>query len=145
MVRPTHIIIHHSLTKDSATVSWGAIRKYHMETLGWKDIGYHFGLELIGDHYEVLMGRTLSEDGAHCKEGGMNRCGIGICVAGNYDIDDLPEPALALLVRLVRSLQAVFVIPAANVQRHSDYATYKSCPGTKFPWQRFKEAISGPA
>lgn len=136
-MNPTHIIIHHSLTEDGKTVSWDAIRWYHVNTNGWTDIGYHLGLELVGNHYEILMGRMLDQVGAHCKEGGMNNCSIGICVVGNFDLAPVPPAQFDLLVRLVRSLMVLFEIPVSNVRRHTDFAPYKSCPGTKFQWGEF--------
>src|SRR5687767_4288274 len=126
-MKPSAIIIHHSLTRDSGTVSWGAIRKYHMETLGWNAIGYQLGIEKIGDQYEILMGRMLDEVGAHTK--GLNAKSIGICIVGNFDEEELPREALELLLTLCRSLMDIFGIPVENVKRHSDYAD-KTCPGT---------------
>jgi N-acetylmuramoyl-L-alanine amidase len=138
---PSYIVIHHSLTKDGQTVSWGAIRKYHVETLGWNDIGYHFGIELINDHYEILVGRMMTEVGAHCKEQGMNNRSVGICVVGNFDVDILNTLQMEMLVKLVKSIKAVFAIPKANVKQHHEYASYKSCPGTQFPWDQFIGAL----
>ena|SRR4030042_4064601 len=138
---PDHIIIHHSLTKDNQTVSWNAIRKYHVETNGWRDIGYHYGIELIGEHYETLVGRMQNEIGAHCKEDSMNNRSLAICVLGNFDLVEVPAVQFALLIRLVRSLQECFRIPKEFVKRHTDYAPYKSCPGSKFQWSRFINSI----
>lgn len=136
-MKPTHIVIHHSLTKDNQAVNWSAIRWYHTNTLGWVDVGYHYGIELVGSCYEALVGRMQDEMGAHCKEGGMNRCSLGICCVGNFDLGGPPQAQMDLLVRLVRSLMVSFGIPKDNVKRHSDYAGYKSCPGKLFPWQEF--------
>jgi N-acetylmuramoyl-L-alanine amidase len=135
-MRPEFIVIHHSLTEDGQTVSWGAIRKYHLQQ-GWQDIGYHYGIELIGDHYEILMGRMPDQAGAHCKESGMNQKSLGICLVGNFDIAPPPAPAMDRLVELVQSLRNEWMIPLANIKRHSEFATYKSCPGKLFPWAEF--------
>ena len=138
---PRFIIIHHSLTEDGATVSWGAIRKYHVNEQHWEDIGYHYGVELINDHFEVLMGRMPDQVGAHCKENGMNNLSLGICMVGNFDLAEPPAPQMALLIKLVRSLQDVYKITPDRIKPHREYATYKSCPGAKFPWDRFLAAL----
>ena len=135
-MKPTHIVIHHSLTDDSRSVSWEAIRKYHLQQ-GWHDIGYHYGIELVGDHYEIFSGRRPDQSGAHCKEGGMNARSLGICLVGNYDHIRPPDQALALLATLVKSLQNTWGTPLTNIHRHSDFASYKSCPGRLFPWAEF--------
>ena len=40
-MKPDYILIHSSGTKDSETLSWGAIRQYHIFDNGWIAIGYH--------------------------------------------------------------------------------------------------------
>lgn len=130
---PTRIIVHHSLTKDSETVSWGAIRKFHTEDRGWIDIGYHFGIELVGDHIETLLGRPETETGAHCK--GYNSDSIGICVVGNYDEDEFDEERQRVLVSLLRRLMTTYGMPIKSIYGHREFNPHKSCPGENlFRW-----------
>lgn len=128
----THILIHHSATDDSGSVSWGAIEDYHTKTNGWRDIGYHFGVERINGRLYALVGRGLNEAGAHCYQQGMNDKAIGICVVGEFDkVAPDAETVDFLMRRLVIPLQKQFNIPAKNVMFHRDFAP-KTCPGTMF-------------
>lgn len=154
-LRPRFIIIHHSATADGKTFSWGAIRRYHMqpppEGRGWVNVGYHVGVELVGDHYETLFGRMLDEEGAHCKEGGMNQLGIGVCLVGNFDAEAPGEQALAKLREVVRYLMRAHDIPPRNVLGHREIGLragfdwtkgqYKSCPGKMFDMEEFRESL----
>jgi len=138
---PTHIILHHSLTKDSLTVSWSAIRKYHTLELGWTNIGYHYGIEQIGDGYEILLGRLMDERGAHCKENNMNSLSLGICFVGNFDIIEPPQPQWGLGIKLVKSLMNILNIKQDHIFGHREFASYKSCPGEKFDLNRFRSEL----
>jgi|Wag4MinimDraft_13_1082653.scaffolds.fasta_scaffold02729_2 hypothetical protein len=123
------IIIHHSATRDSASKSWSAIRDYHIHTNGWRDIGYHFGVERIGDQYQILGGRPLSEMGAHTA--GHNNT-IGICLVGDFDEQAPADEAMQLLFRLILGLMIAYGFKPEQVRFHSDYSE-KSCPGRYFP------------
>ncbi len=123
---PNKIIIHHSLTKDSGTVSWGAIRKYHKEMLGWNDVGYQWGIELVNDYYEILMGRRPDLTGAHTL--GQNDQSIGICVVGNYDIDEVTQEIKEAIQKLLTWLIFQYKIPSKEIYGHCEFAA-KTCPG----------------
>ncbi len=138
---PTHIVLHHSLTADSTTVSWQTIRKYHTQHLGWTAIGYQAGIEDINGTYEILMGRMLNQTGAHTRQNGMNRCSIGLCLIGNFDANPVPEKQWDLAVKLVASLCDVLSIPVANIDGHRHYARYKSCPGAQFSVVKFCQDV----
>lgn len=163
---PTAIVIHHSATDDSETLSWPAIRRYHTSykcegkiikpeavkdliaqgapvQKPWRDIGYHFGIEQVGRQFEILVGRMLTETGAHCPQGNMNRNGIGICLVGNFDKEPPPPAQWDLAVRLVQSLMQTFIITPARVFGHRELNPHKTCPGQLFDMERLRRAIKG--
>lgn len=127
------IVIHHSATADSGTVSWGAIRKYHVGVNKWLDIGYHYGIELVGDHYEILVGRPEFEDAAAVKEGGVNHNGLHICCIGDFDKAPPPKAQLEACARLCVSLCKIHGLGTNSITTHHQFAPYKTCPGEKFP------------
>ena len=137
---PTHIIMHHSLTADSGTVSWQAIRRYHTQTLGWDDVGYHFCVELVNKEFEIMLGRMPHVMGAHCKDGGMNRKALGVCFVGNFD---MAPPSICQWisgVKLCASICEVLSMDVSHVRAHRDYAN-KTCPGRMFDMGRFRMDI----
>lgn len=160
-MKPTHIVIHCSATKDSSTVSWSAIRKYHKsyaykgrivseekakELINqggyvkkpWSDIGYHFGVELVGDGYEILSGRMPNRQGAHCRAAGMNGNAIGICCVGDYDNKQPSNAMLDKCEELVRYLMAVYDVPKCNIIGHGEVEPKKTCPGAMFNMNKFR-------
>lgn len=140
----SHIIIHHSLTRDGKELSWDDIKRYHTQTLGYMDIGYHFGIELIDSGYQVLLGRSLLEAGAHCYQEDMNIKSIGVMFCGNFDTGSPPLEMLKIGARLVIvPMMKLFNIPIENIKRHGDYAKYKSCPGTLFGLHELIEVVKG--
>jgi hypothetical protein len=133
MLPRTHIMVHHSRTRDGQTVSWGAIRRYHVGERGWNAIGYHYGVELVGDHHEVLIGRSELEPAAACPKEQMNARALHVCCVGDFDQAPPPQEMLQALVRLVILPAMVeYGIPAGRIIGHRDVHRAKTCPGTRF-------------
>jgi hypothetical protein len=140
-------MVHHSLTKDSGTVSWGAIEKFHKETNGWRDIGYHAGIEVISNDpseygIQALIGRSESSVAAACREGKMNELALHVCCVGNFDEAE-PSDALykRLALRIIIPWMDKYGIPADNIVGHRDYAPYKTCPGLKFDLEKLRRMV----
>lgn len=148
-MKPELIVIHHSRTRDSGTVSWGAIRKWHTGKIGGDDnyytkhpmsqIAYHAGIELIGEHYEILTGRMMNEQGAHTR--GHNKYSVGIVFIGNFDKDEVNPEQWNLGVKFVASLCDVLNIDPIYIFAHSKFSNYKTCPGKNFSILGFQAQI----
>lgn len=139
MFRPFMIVIHHSATRDSGTVSWDAIRRYHVETNGWRDIGYHAGIELVADDFVVQHGRPLTVAGAHTA--GHNSRSLGFCFVGDYDVSAPPPFMLQLAARAVLAPWCrQFGLTADDLHPHSEFAS-KTCPGKLFPLEALRALV----
>lgn len=139
-MNPKYVILHHSATKDSGTVSWNAIRRYHVESLNWREIGYHYGIEKIDDCTQALLGRMWYERGAHCKEDGMNGRSLGVCFVGNFDEQEVPAEQWDLGVKVVGSICLSHGISVDYVRGHCDFSR-KTCPGKYFDLGKFREDV----
>lgn len=119
------IVIHHTAT--SAYASFASIRDYHMNELGWRDIGYHYVVDSNGG---VRLGRPDWMVGAHVK--GKNSDSIGVAVIGNFEDNTF----LAFgkwstrQERMLRSIMADLIrrYPDAEVVTHREIAA-TLCPG----------------
>jgi N-acetylmuramoyl-L-alanine amidase len=141
MNKPEAIILHHSRTLDSVTLSWGAIRRDHVGGNGWDDIGYHFGIELVRNGYEVLVGRMVDHEGAHCSPCGYNRKSIGICLIGNFEVHAPPPEQLEKCMYLCLSLMRLYNIPVEKIFGHGEIDKRRSCPGVLFNINSFRDAL----
>ena len=146
---PRRIVLHHTFRPTAADyfkldegekkqLVWN-IQKYHQRTQLWNDIAYHY---LIGPDGLVFEGRPADTVGSHC--GGNppanahrvfgNTGSIGICLIGDYDVE---EPDARMLCSLNRLLGNVLV-RFPGIEKTSVYGHFqawsrppKTCPGRK--------------
>ena len=144
--------IHHTATPSGAGAS-GASRvrgyqRYHMNSRGWCDIGYHFVIDRDGTIYE---GRPLNQRGAHV--GGHNTGNIGISFIGCYGTSCRSSfgprsPSNTMIQsasRLVARLSSMFDITrdSNRVRGHNQWSgVNKDCPGANV-LSRMTEIYSG--
>ncbi len=127
------IILHHSYTPQQNKSSFEAIRNYHVNVLGWNDIGYHELIEEINGVVSHKDGRDRHTMGSHVK--GQNEGTIGICLVGNFD---KAPPSQEMMDYLYERLNFYRVLYGSiQIEGHCDWAT-KSCPGKQFPLDEVK-------
>jgi N-acetyl-anhydromuramyl-L-alanine amidase AmpD len=121
-----YLIVHHTATpRDSTTFE--AVKRYHTQELGWEDIGYHF---FINGQGILNLGRPVNYVGSHCSAGSMNFKSLGICLAGNFEVEKPSEGQLKMLESILRELMNKYKIPIDNLLGHCEVPGAKTlCPG----------------
>jgi hypothetical protein len=140
----THCVWHHSLTEDGVRLNdYASILKYHTNVYGWRTIGYNIIIERDGALGKVVAkwGRPLGMQGAHCSSARRNFNAVGICFVGDYDIDSgetLTQEHFEVAREVILAIECALGTTLIH-ERHNLHATYKTCPGSAFP---FKELIN---
>jgi N-acetylmuramoyl-L-alanine amidase len=140
-----YIVVHHSVTDEGDATSLDGIHRRRGFDRG---LGYHFVIDngtttKIDGQIEASPRWVKQMDGAHCNVGGMNSCGIGICLVGDFTNQEPTRAQMDSLVLLVNTLRRYYKIPANHIIRHKDVpGKNTACPGDSFPWSEFKKRLS---
>jgi len=119
------IFIHCSATPEGRDIKMETIKSWHVKGRGWRNIGYHFVIELDG---LLRPGRPMEQMGAGVK--GHNANSIHVCYVGGIDknkkakdtrTEEQRETLNTIIGRLVEQY------PDASVHGHNEFAN-KACP-----------------
>jgi N-acetylmuramoyl-L-alanine amidase len=131
------IVIHHSATPNGSAAAFDRMHK----NKGWDELGYHFvvgnGSETGDGQVEVGPRWRKQKWGAHAKtpDNKYNDFGIGICLVGNFDVNQPTWRQMNAVAKLVAHLQRTYNIPADRVIGHGTVRTIEhvgtstACPG----------------
>jgi N-acetylmuramoyl-L-alanine amidase len=125
------VVIHHSATETGDP--W-AYSRYHVNKHDWPGIGYHFVIQIDGTIYQTQKIETKSY-----HAGSANLSGIGICLTGNFDLDDPHYEQKERLSWLIAYLQN-HLGKELEIKAHNEYST-KSCPGNNFDLAEIQEKV----
>ncbi|WP_423800606.1 peptidoglycan recognition protein family protein [Neobacillus sp. SAB-20_R2A] len=129
-----YIIIHHAQEQG-----WDIYKTHHFHQAvrKWSGIGYNFFIEANG---EILKGRGYHV-GAHAYH--YNEVSLGICLTGDFDVDNPTKEQLSSAKKLCHYLMNEFNIPVSDVLGHRELpGTTKTCPGKNFDMDQFRDFIS---
>jgi len=127
------ITVHHSAetstdptggSQEESSTALRAIQRYHMESNGWGDLGYHYLIDAAG---RIFEGRELRWQGAHAG-GANNAQNIGVCLLGDLERRAPTSAALKSLELLIEDLRGRYKIRPSRLYAHRELNT-TTCPG----------------
>jgi N-acetyl-anhydromuramyl-L-alanine amidase AmpD len=133
----THITIHHSAAP--ANVAPDRVAAYHVNTVGWPGIGYHFYVEPDGEIFQVNRLETVSY-----HVGNSNSYAVGICVSGTFN-GVVPTPRqIEQAGHLIAWLMQKLNIKIENIMGHKEFPeNVTECPGNDWlDGKQWKQALA---
>ena len=147
--RWSYIVIHHSAGSYGNVEFLQRVHRQRQPRDPIDAMPYHY---VIGNGNGLGMGEVASDWrqeydlwGTHVSGNNPSRnfLGIGICLIGNLDENDVPPQQFGALVRLTRRLMLRYDIASERVTGHGMiHGEYTKCPGRHFPFEQFKQAIA---
>ena len=133
---PKFILIHgtdyaKSVLSDQfiACNGWHKDRGFPVSSFGYF-IGYH---RLITGR-KNYQARLDEDEGAHCNQQvnglSLNFQSLGVCVGGDFDIEQMDVLEYALLQKQVWEWQDQYSITNEYVKHHRFFTPWKTCPGS---------------
>lgn len=143
-----HIVIHHGASPNTYTDGQAVVRSYynyHVNTLGWADIGYNYLIDKYGNFYQGRHNPNLpTSDVRAAHAGAANNSSIGVNFLGNLDVSIATTAQLNKLYDLLAwwfDYKALDPLGFANMQTQAYGVQYMeritchrdinptSCPG----------------
>lgn len=118
------LVIHHSAV--APTVGPKRIAEYHVNSLNWPGIGYHF---LVGEDGIIYQGNCLETVSYHAAK--VNPRGVGICFLGNFQKQVPPPAQLRAGAHLIAWLLQELKLDLEVVKGHQEYMQ-TACPGEQW-------------
>jgi hypothetical protein len=128
---PVRITVHHEGGKVLADTADGARRLKNIQTWcmgkdrNWTDVPYHYLIAADGTVYEGRNVNTVGETNTEYDPSGH----LLICFLGNYGEQELNQPLLDILTRLIVKFCKQYNISPETISTHRDHSKQTTCPG----------------
>jgi len=140
--RIDYVVVHHSVTVDTAADNWNELWTIHTVGNGWLDIGYNAVVEMVDGVPLAHFGRPDHVIPAHAE--GFNDNSLGICIIGNFSLA-APDPLLTMVAarRVVAPWVVQYGVPIENILGHREVpGASTECPGLLFDMDAFRAEVN---
>lgn len=131
------IAVHHSLTTSGSPQ---AFANYHIDTLGWHSMGYHYVIMRDGTIYWCSDHNVMTY-----HVGNSNRQALGICMVGDFrrGKQKPTDAQYESLLWLINYLKNTLPNKDLKILGHQEYPGYawKDCPTTASDVKAFMDKI----